>query len=262
MKRLIGRIYAGLCWLGFDAKVFLIFFREYPGFVHDFRRLKRQREAGGEFPLGSMTPILNEKVQESGSASGAYFHQDLLVARKIFNARPRRHVDIGSRVDGFVAHVAVFMEIEVLDIRAQHSSVRNIIFKQCDMMHLPQEMVASCDSVSSLHAIEHFGLGRYGDPVDYNGHLKAIDSIYRLLRPKGMFYFAVPIGKQRIEFNAHRVFDVSYLLKVLAGRFRVLSFSYVNDNGDLVENAPFDPDLIHGNFGCRLGCGIFELVKV
>jgi len=32
--------------------------------------------------------------------------QDLLVARWIFDAKPQRHVDIGSRVDGFIAHVA------------------------------------------------------------------------------------------------------------------------------------------------------------
>ena len=35
----------------------------------------------------------------------------------IYAARPEKHVDVGSRVDGFVAHVASFREIEVFDVR-------------------------------------------------------------------------------------------------------------------------------------------------
>jgi hypothetical protein len=38
-------------------------------------------------------------------------------------------------------------------------------------MKLHEDMINCCDSISSLHAIEHFGLGRYGDTIDVNGHL-------------------------------------------------------------------------------------------
>jgi hypothetical protein len=82
-------------------------------------------------------------------------------------------------------------------------------------MKLPEDMKGCCDSLSSLHAIEHFGLGRYGDPIDINGHLKAITNLHLMLKPKGKFYFSVPIGKQRIEFNAHRVFSIKYLIRIL-----------------------------------------------
>ena len=193
--------------------------------------------------------------------SGHYFHQDLLVARKIFHANPRRHVDIGSRTDGFVAHVAVFREIEVLDIRSQTSKVKNITFKQADLMSLPEGMANYCDSISSLHAIEHFGLGRYGDPIDYNGSLKALANITKMVRSGGKFYFSVPIGKQRIEFNAHRVFSVRYLLNLFLENFQLDSFSYVNDRGDLFENVNLDEESIDANFHCHWGCGIFELTK-
>lgn len=73
-------------------------------------------------------------------------------------------------------------------------------------MELPAGMVNYCDSISSLHAIEHFGLGRYGDPIDYFGYLKALQNIAKIVKTGGTFYFSVPIGPQRIEFNAHRVF--------------------------------------------------------
>ena len=44
----------------------------------------------------------------------AYFHQDFVVARKIFERNPRLHIDVGSRVDGFVAHVATFSSYRTL----------------------------------------------------------------------------------------------------------------------------------------------------
>ncbi len=232
--------------------------REYK---RDLRELKEQMGDDREFPFGRPYPILNEKNVSSGIMSGAYFHQDLLVARRVFENHPRRHVDIGSRTDGFVAHVASFREIEVFDIRRPEKSVKNVIFRQADLMRLPEQLVGYSDSVSSLHAIEHFGLGRYGDPIDYFGHLKAISNVHRILTPGGRFYFSVPIGPQRIEFNAHRVFSLSYLLRILEGRFNVLRFSFVDDRGDLEEDVELSSVLVSRNAGCDYGCGIFELIK-
>jgi SAM-dependent methyltransferase len=192
---------------------------------------------------------------------GHYFHQDLLIAQKIFQSNPTRHIDIGSRIDGFVAHVAAFRRIEVFDIRPLRSTVANIVFTQADLMKLPPEMEQCCDSASSLHAIEHFGLGRYGDPIDVDGHLKAIQNIHSMLKPSGKFYFSVPIGKQRIEFNAHRVFSIKYLLGIFKGKFRVSNFHYVDDQGALFRDAVLTEDVIANDFNCLYGCGIFELSK-
>jgi hypothetical protein len=82
-----------------------------------------------------------------------------------------------------------------------------------------------------------------------------------MLTPNGKFYFSVPIGKQRIEFNAHRVFDVSYLVSILNEQFIIDNFNYVNDDGDLFINADLSENSIENNFGCHYGCGIFELSK-
>jgi len=232
-----------------------------PSFVRDFFRLKKQRGLDTLFPFGPLNPITFESNDESGTMSGHYFHQDLLVARKLYHSNPQKHVDIGSRTDGFVAHVAVFREIEILDIREQTSNVKNILFRQADLMELQEDMRDYCDSISSLHAIEHFGLGRYGDPIDYQGYKKAIENITRMLKKGGTFYFSVPIGPQRIEFNAHRVFSVVYLLELLGEHFDVQSFSYVNDAGDLFEDVELSHDEVQISFGCQYGCGIFELRK-
>ena len=230
-------------------------------YLRDLKELKKQKGTDSTFYFGKRRPILDERFDVSGIMSGHYFHQDLLVARKIFNANPQRHIDIGSRTDGFVAHVAAFREIEVFDIREQHSKVKNIVFKKADLTQLPPELINYTDSISSLHAIEHFGLGRYGDTIDYFGYLKAIQNITKILQVGGKFYFSVPIGEQRIEFNAHRVFAVQYLLDLFKDTFILNSFSYVDSKGDLFENVELTPSGIASNFDCHYGCGIFELTK-
>jgi hypothetical protein len=265
MKRRIKSFLRSLLnWIsviGFDPIVFLNFFKGIFPFITDYINFRKQLKGTNDFPCKLTYPILMERYDEGGVMKGVYFHQDLLVAKRIFQNNPENHVDIGSRVDGFVAHVAIFREINIMDIRNISSTVDNVRFTQADLMLLPEEMKNSCCSISSLHAIEHFGLGRYSDPIDANGHIKALNNIHAMLKPQGIFYFSVPIGKQRIEFNAHRVFSISYLLKLFENKYTIRMFSYVNDKGDLFENIELTPEMIDNNCYCHYGCGIFELVK-
>ncbi len=128
-------------------------------------------------------------------------------------------------------------------------------------MQVDERLIDYTDSVSCLHTIEHFGLGRYGDPLDPQGYLKGLQAIRQVLRKGGMFYFSTPIGPQRIEFNAHRVFSVAYLLDMFQTDYDLLHFSYVDDKGDLHKHVDLKPTDVQRNFGCRYGCGIFELRK-
>jgi len=230
-------------------------------FENDMKEFLNRKGSDTTFQWGRLYPVLEDKLAEGGTMNGHYFHQDLYVAQQIYEANPQKHLDIGSRTDGFVAHVAVFREIEIIDIRPIHSYVKNIVFRQADLMHLPEDLKNYCDSVSSLHAIEHFGLGRYNDPIDYFGYLKGIENITRILKSGGTFYFSVPIGPQRIEFNAHRVFSLEYLIRILTPDYFIRSFSYVNDRGDLIKNADLTEQSIQSNFSCWYGCGIFTLIK-
>mgnify|MGYP001559594252 CR=1 FL=1 len=262
LRRYLRKIYVLIAVMGIDL---VKIFRAITGFgfyINDFFKIKSQKNSNKDFIFGFPLPILDEKFAEGGVMSGHYFHQDLLIAQKVYKNNPHKHIDIGSRVDGFAAHVAVFREIEVFDVRPIKSKVKNIIFRQADLMNLDPKMINYCDSISSLHAIEHFGLGRYGDPIDYDGHKKALNNIYKILKKGGKFYFSTPIGKQRIEFNAHRVFDVKYLLNLFKNKYEIESFSYVNDEGGLFENVKLNESDIRNNFGCYFGCGIFEMRKI
>jgi hypothetical protein len=136
------------------------------------------------------------------------------------------------------------------------------MFKQCDLMNPDPALTDYCDSLSCLHALEHFGLGRYGDPIDIDGHLRGFCNLHKILRQDGTLYLSVPIGPERIDFNGHRVLAINTILQMAKDRFDLVQFSYVDDKGDLHENTPLDFARIDANCGCSYGCGIFELRKI
>ena len=165
----------------------------------------------GVLPWGRELPMLTEWEDEAGSL-GAYFHQDLWMARRVREAAPRRHVDVGSRIDGFIGHLAVFREVEVLDIRPVHQEAPGVRFHRVDLMaELPAAWRECTDSLSCLHTLEHFGLGRYGDGIDPRGHERGLARLKEIVEPGGRLYFSTPVGRECVEFNAHRVFAAARL---------------------------------------------------
>ena len=257
----------------FNLKFFDLFFGRHPyqisirlhhsekWYQDDYKEYKKLMGETPEFPIKDDNPCLDDKNDNAGAWDGHYFYQDLYVAQKVFENKPTKHVDIGSRIDGFVTHVASFREIELLDIRKMKSNIPNVSFKQIDLMDETRIPENYCDSISSLHALEHFGLGRYGDKIDPNGHIKGFRNITKMLKHGGVFYFSVPIGRQRIEFNAHRVFGMPYLVRLVSEYYDVISFAYVDDSGVLHTKVPLVDDGVSTSFGCNYGCGIFELRK-
>ena len=262
LLRIVEYIYYWALNFGFDIPKFLAI-RRFPGVVREYFILKKQnRENTSGWKIGFTMPSLFDMYEGSGVVSGHYFHQDLLIAQKVFQRQPEKHVDIGSRVETFIAHVATFREIEVLDIRALVSKTPNITFRQCDFTQLPDDLTEYCDSVSCLHALEHFGLGRYGDTIDINGHLRGFESLYKILKPNGILYLSFPVGAERIEFNAHRVFAIQTPLQWAKDRFELIGFSYVDDQGDLHKDVTIDEAAISNNFNLHYGCGIYEFRKI
>lgn len=237
--------------------------REKPLHRRNFKRARRfvlDREAfvtaGGQ--IREQQPMLHDFIAPAGSANGHYFHQDLLVATKVHHADPQKHVDVGSRIDGFVAHVASFREIEVFDIRPLPAGVHpRIKFVRGDLMNGEAVPRDYCDSLSCLHALEHFGLGRYGDPIDPQGHTKGFDNLYKMLSAGGTLYLSVPIGARGICFNAHRVFHPEDVLAWSRQRFQLEDYAYVDDVGDLhTGRQPAQTPALD------YGCGIYTLRKL
>ena len=216
IRQLLVRLYWVLnTQFGIDPRKLFHSLKGLPRFIRNLYQFKLAYK--GQLEL---VPCLHDWYEEGGSTKNEYFWQDLLVAQRIFKQKPLRHVDVGSRIDGFVAHVASFRPVEVFDIRPVNLDIPGVVFKQADLMSV--DSVASlcdgnagyCDSLSCLHAIEHFGLGRYGDPVDPSGYRRGIENLSKLLQPGGRLYLSTPIGSQRVEFNANWVFDPNTILDV------------------------------------------------
>ncbi len=194
--------------LGVDLAKLLQSSRGLLAYILDLYKFTRQYNGAL-----AINPCFGDRYKEGGEVKSEYFWQDLLIAQKIFKAHPKKHVDVGSRIDGFVAHIASFRDIEVFDIRPLDVSIPGVLFRQADLMSDnflsvdPSVETGYCDSLSCLHAIEHFGLGRYGDPIDPNGYLRGINNLCKLLKEDGILYLSTPIGRQRVEFNANWVFD-------------------------------------------------------
>jgi len=209
--------------------------------------------------INKIFPVLADYKDTAGTASGHYFHQDLLVARMIFEHAPKRHIDVGSRIDGFVAHLASFRQVEVLDVRPMPKSEHeNLIFQQADLMEA--QGIEITDSLSCLHAIEHFGLGRYGDPIMIDGDLNGIKSLIEMVKNKGRFYISFPVSAlNEVHFNAHRVYNPSSILELACVKknLKLLRFDLVDDQGNLNINVSLGSDFQQ----LKYGCGIYTFEK-
>jgi hypothetical protein len=190
--------------LGFDPIRFATAFRFIPKFLSTwfgFLRLNSYRSGW------RLSPVLNDFSAQAGSADGHYFWQDLLCAKWVNELAPSRHLDIGSRIDGFLAHLLSFRSVTLVDVRPLTIDIPGLTVAIGDAQSNLSETIGVFDSVSSLHCIEHFGLGRYRDPLDKDGHVKGIRNIAECVSDKGSLFISFPIGREKVEFNEQRIID-------------------------------------------------------
>src|SRR3954454_12459503 len=182
-----------------------------------------------------------------------YFHQDTWAANRIAEARPERHVDIGSRID-LVAFLTAVTNVTFVDIRPLQVDIERLTPVAGSILELPFAD-RSLESVSSLHVVEHIGLGRYGDPLDPQGSWKAMDELQRVVAPGGRLLFSGPIGRHRVCFNAHRIHDPLDVLERF-GELELLEFSVVDDGRRFIRHV--DPAAYRGQ---TYACGMFLLER-
>ena len=242
---------------GLDPARLLESVKSVPYFIRSLRIYRRQQACVGGSPLmlRYLQPHLADRHGEAGTFDAEYFYQDWWVARDILHRNPKRHIDIGSRLDGFVSHLLVFRDVEFVDVRPLTVDIPSFASVKGDARSLNMYSADSVDSVSCLHAIEHIGLGRYGDQIDPLGPGAVAKEICRVLRPGGCAYISAPIGTERLSFNAQRVFAPQTMLRMF-GELTLEKFSAVDDAGR------FQEDVLPGAYaGARDACGIFVFRK-
>ena len=183
---------------------------------------------GGEIPeVRYFYPCLDDATATTPIDAGYYF-QDAWAFEKIVDAKPVQHVDVGSH-HKFVSLLSKVVKTTMVDLRPLPVTLDTLTFEEGSILELPYAD-QSLPSVSSLCVVEHIGLGRYGDPLDPEGTVKAMEELKRVVKPGGDLYVSVPIDDvNRIYFNAHRAFSQAYLEKLFAP-FEVLDRKYIFGN--------------------------------
>lgn len=203
--------------------------------------------------LRDLWPCLNDRVSKT-PFDPHYFYQASWLSRRLSLARPSKHYDIGSDIK-IIGVISGFLPVEFIDFRPLQVSLQNLNSIAGNILSLNYKS-GSLFSVSCLHVIEHIGLGRYGDQLDPEGTYKALLELQRIVAPGGRLYLSVPVGRERVCFNAHRVFNPSSIVAIL-DRFCLKEFSLVNDEREFIENVSQDHAL-----GLEYGCGLFIFEKL
>jgi len=161
--------------------------------------------------------VFEEPIEETGLHPENFIDYECAFASfHIALARPRKILDIGS-YRHFILGLLAHYEVTTLDVRPRKAAAKNEVLVTCDAKNLifPD---ASFDLVLSLCALEHFGLGRYGDEFDMEADQKAFREMIRVLEPGGSLIFTTTITRAQpsIAFNAHRIYSHS-MLKAFCG---------------------------------------------
>lgn len=240
------------------------FLKRWTGVIVDWRRIVslrffaryisdwiafRQQAGSWSANVADSFPCLADRLPTT-PFDPHYFYQGNWLARRLAEAKPSQHVDIGSSVltvGVLSAHVqTIFVDYRPLVVRQS-----GLDCVAADINSLPFGD-RSLTSLSCMHVIEHIGLGRYGDPINVDGARIASLELQRVVGAGGTLYLTTPIGRQRVSFNAHRVFAPSTILSWFS-QLQLVNFCYVSDDGTLYENvSPAQvPQLDYG-------CGFFE----
>lgn len=91
------------------------------------------------------------------------------------------------------------------------------------------------DALFSISSFEHDGLGRYGDPIDPFGDIKAMKKAYNMLNDEGLLFLSVPIGKDHLWWNVHRVYGKIRFPLLIAGWELIDSFGF-SENDFLIQS--------------------------
>ena len=240
--------------IGFDPIRLVFALQTLPFYLLDLFRFKQKNNSN--VPI-VFSPSLNDKKMNAGTASGHYFWQDIICAHWVKNDVNGTHLDLGSRIDGFITHVSIFCNVELLDIRPLVSEIPNVSFKVRDILKANEAELTKFHTVSSLHSIEHFGLGRYGDPIVVNGHEIGLLNLAGYVEIGGFLYVSFPIGKPRVEFNSQRVLSPDWPV-LLLNNFQLIEFILIPWKGAPIHG--LTPEQVDRNlFG---QAGLYKFKKI
>ena len=226
-------------------------------FLADYKNFKNKSGAGSRFKIKytDTLPQLYDKTSVT-PFDAHYIYHPAWAARIVKQLNPEFHVDISSTLT-FCSILSTFIPVHFYDYRPANLKLSNLKSEAADLMALPFQ-TNSINSLSCMHTVEHIGLGRYGEPLDPEGDLKAIKELKRVTARGGSLLFVTPIGKPKLAYNAHRIYSYAQIISYFEG-FELKEFSLVPDDGQkegLIKNS--NKEIADKQ---NYGCGCFWFVK-
>jgi len=228
---------------------------QLPFILPDYFQFTRNNDERFSLRIWDAYPCLKDKTLTTGF-DRHYVYFTAWAARQVAKISPEKHIDISSSLY-FSGIVSAFVPVDFYDYRPADLQLTNLKSQGADLLALPFAE-KSISSLSCMHVVEHIGLGRYGDPLDPKGDIKAAKELTRVLATGGKLLFVVPVGEEaRIEYNAHRIYSYESVL-ALFSNLQLLEFTLIPEKaGAPVENA--DPALLKTE---RYACGCFIFTKI
>ena len=131
---------------------------------------------------------------------------------------------IGSTIPWYEAMVLSFggkpVTIEYNKIITNHPSLEVMTVDQY------AQNPRTFDVVLSVSSLEHDGLGRYGDPINPNGDIQWMQRAKDMLKENGLLILSIPVGTDRVFWNAHRQYGEKRLKRIFEGWERIADFGF------------------------------------
>lgn len=223
-----------------------------PFIIFDYITFRSYNDKRFSIKFSDFYPCVRDKTIKT-KFDAHYIYHTAWAARKVKEINPEKHTDISSSLY-FSSIVSAFVPVDFYDYRPAELHLSSLNSKSANLtnLHFPDN---SIDSLSCMHTVEHVGLGRYGDKIDPSGDIRAIEELKRVTDVGGSLLFVVPVGRPKIEFNAHRIYSYEQVIENFKG-FTLKEFTLITDNADFIENA--DESLVKKQ---KYGCGCFHFIK-
>ena len=142
----------------------------------------------------------------------------------------KRILDVGCCESDLSIQLATMgFDVYGIDSKNYELTHRNFHFIRDDISHTSFQD-GYFDAVLAISAVEHIGLGHYGDSIYSGGDLKSMREIHRILRNGGTLIMSTPFGaKARVTWQ--RVYDNDSLANLLK-EFNVQKADYWLKEGE------------------------------